>query len=53
MVKFVGWIVDKRAGSGDDNILRFCARLIHDDLVESGHKKLHNPTLIDLDFIRG
>jgi len=48
----VGQVVDKRACSRDDNILTFRPRLIHDDLVESGHKKVHDPTLIDLVVIR-
>ena len=39
-----GWCV------GRPNILRLRPRLIHDDLVESGHEKVHDPILLDLDL---
>ena len=51
-VKSVVRVVDKRACRRDDNILRFCPRLIHGRLVESGHKKVRDTTLINLDIIR-
>src|SRR5712691_10480963 len=45
--------VDKRrAWRRDDNIVMFRPRVIHDDLVESGHQKVYDPPLFDLDFVR-
>ena len=51
-VESVSGVVDKRAFRWDDNILRHRSRVIHDDLVESGHEKVHDPIFLDLDFIR-
>jgi hypothetical protein len=53
----VVWVVDKRVAARrrwwwDDNILRFRPWLIHDELVESAHEKVHDSTLVDLDVIR-
>ena len=51
LVKKIVRVVDKRAFIRHDNILRLRPRMIHDDLVESGHQEVHVAILRDLDFV--